>query len=148
MNPTQSASKPLFEYRHLVTFGDTNVVGNTYFAQYVVWQGKCREALMAEYYPEFVEDLRRGFGLITEFTHVDFHHESRLFDIVVVRLTVAGLSRTRIEFAFEYVREKDGLLLAHGRQAVIWVNPTQRLSLMPDKLYNLCRNNVAVPTET
>lgn len=147
MSLPRPSSKRWFEYRHLITFGDTNVVGNTYFAHYFVWQGKCREALMAEFYPEFEQDLQRGFGLITEFAHVDFHHECRLFDKVIVRLTVANLSRTRIEFEFEYVREKDGLLLANGRQAVIWVNPQQRPSLMPDKLYNLCRDHFTETAE-
>ena len=66
-----------FEHKHLVTFGDTNVVGNVYFANYFHWQGECREALMAEKYPEFENDLRRGFGLITDFAHMDFLYEAR-----------------------------------------------------------------------
>jgi enediyne biosynthesis thioesterase len=125
-----------FDNRHLVTFGDTNVVGNVYFANYFRWMGECREAIMALYYPEFEEDLRRGFGLITEFAHIDYHQEARLFDSVVVRLTITSLSRTRVEFAFEFIRAKDQELLAKGRQAVVWVNAQKRPALMPDKMYD------------
>jgi enediyne biosynthesis thioesterase len=28
-----------FEYRHFVTFGGTNLVGNVYFVNYLAWQG-------------------------------------------------------------------------------------------------------------
>ena len=50
-----------------VLFGDTNVVGDVYFlSNYFHWQGECREALLAEYYPEFMDDLRRGFRMAAE----------------------------------------------------------------------------------
>ena len=125
-----------FERRYLVTFGDTNVVGNVYFAHYFRWQGECRESLMAEGYPEFHDDLRRGFNLVTEFAHMDFLYEARLFDRVLARMTVSSLSRTRIEFEFEFIRERDNSLLARGKQAVIWTNRQHRPALMPDKLYD------------
>lgn len=91
---------------------------------------------MAEIYPEFENDLRRGFGLITEFAHMDFLQEARLFDRVLVRMTVNEISRTRIEFKFECTREEDDTLLARGKQAVVWINQQHRPSLIPDKLYD------------
>jgi len=118
-----------------VTFGDTNAAGNVYFARYFDWQGECREAMLAEFYPEFAEDFRKGFCLVTEFAHQDFLNEAVLFDQVVIRVTVASLSRTRVEFEFEFVRASDGQLLSKGRQAVVWTNQQHRPSLMPDKLY-------------
>lgn len=133
MNP---ASPRWFEYRHLVTFGDTNAAGSVYFARYFHWQGECRERLLAAFYPEFVQDLRQGFGLVTEFARLDFQHEAVLFDTVRVRLSVTALSRSRIAFEFEFRREPDDRLLAHGAQAVIWVNPHRHPSLMPDKLFD------------
>jgi enediyne biosynthesis thioesterase len=131
-----AADQRWFECRHLVTFGDTNIAGSVYFARYFHWQGECRERLLAEFYPEFPRDLRQGFSLITEFAHLDFFHEATLFDTVTVRLTVSSLSRSRIEFAFEFVREPDRQLLARGAQAVIWTNPQRHPSLMPDRLFD------------
>jgi len=125
-----------FEYRHLVTFGDTNSAGSVYFAKYFSWQGECREKLLAQFYPEFVNDLKQGFGMITEFAHQDFFSEAILFDQLLVRLTVTALNRSRIEFEFEFVREQDATLLGRGRQAVIWTNSHHRPCLMPDKLYD------------
>jgi enediyne biosynthesis thioesterase len=124
-----------FEHRHLVTFGDTNAAGSVYFAKYVSWQGECREKLLAEFYPEFVTHLRQGFGLTTEFAHQDYFAEAALFDHLLIRLTVTALTRSRIEFEFEFVREQDGKLLSRGKQAVIWTNQQHRPSLMPERLY-------------
>ena len=125
-----------FEYRHLVTFGDTNAAGSVYFVKYFSWQGECRERLLAQFYPEFAQDLKQGFGMITEFARQDFVQEAVLFDQVLVRLTVTALSRSRIEFEFEFLREADGALLCRGQQAGIWTNRQHHPSLMPDKLFD------------
>ena len=124
-----------FECRHLVTFGDTNTAGSVYFTKYFEWQGECREKLLAQFYPEFANDLKKGFGMTTEFAHQDFISEAVLFDQILIRLSVAALTRSRIEFEFQFVREQDNRLLGRGSQAVIWTNPQHRPSLMPDKLY-------------
>ena len=31
-----------YEYRHVVGFEETNLVGNVYYVNYVRWQGRCR----------------------------------------------------------------------------------------------------------
>lgn len=124
--------------RHVVTFADTNVAGNVYFAHYFAWQGRCRDELLASVYPEFQQDLARGLSLVTEFAHMDFHQEAQLFDVIVIGLTVTSFSRTRIEFGFEFRRESDHALLASGRQAVVQVNERHQPCLMPEKLHALC----------
>jgi enediyne core biosynthesis thioesterase len=131
-----AAARRWFEYRHLVTFGDTNTAGSVYFAKYFAWQGEYRERLLAQFYPEFANDLKRGFGMTTEFAHQDFFSEATLFEQLLIRLTVTALTRSRIEFEFEFIREQDSRLLARGKQAVIWTNPQHHPSLMPDKLYD------------
>ena len=130
-----SPTPATYRHRHLVTFGDTNAAGNVYFANYFHWQGECRETLLAQAYPEFARDLERGFGMITEFAHMDFLREALLFDTVLIDMSVTSLSRTRIEFHFDFLRESDSEKLCSGQQAVVWVNAQQRPSLMPDALY-------------
>ena len=125
-----------YEYHHLVTFDDTNSVGNVYFARFFQWMGSCREVITAEHYPELVTDIKRGFGFATEFAHIDYAHECFLFDKILIKMKVTDLSRTRIEFTFDFVDEKNNSIIASGKQAVIWVNPQHRPSIMPDKLYD------------
>lgn len=126
----------LLTFRHTVTFGDTNAVGNVYFSNYFALQGKYREEALARFYPEFVAEFERGFGLITEFAHMDFDQEAVLFDQLLTTMYIVGLSRTRIEFRFEFRRASDGALLATGSQAVIYVSPERRPALMPDGLFD------------
>jgi len=125
-----------YEYHHLVTFDDTNSVGNVYFARFFQWMGSCREVITAEHYPELVADIKRGFGFATEFAHIDYAQECFLFDKILIKMKVTELSRTRIEFSFEFVNEEKKSVIATGKQAVIWVNPQHRPSIMPDKLYD------------
>ena len=125
-----------YEYHHLVTFDDTNSVGNVYFARFFQWMGSCREVITAEHYPELVTDIKRGFGFATEFAHIDYAQECFLFDKILIKMKVTDLSRTRIEFSFDFVNEKKNSIIATGKQAVIWVNPQHRPSIMPDKLYD------------
>jgi enediyne biosynthesis thioesterase len=125
-----------YEYHHLVTFDDTNSVGNVYFARFFQWMGSCREVITAEHYPELVTDIKRGFGFATEFAHIDYAQECFLFDKILIKMKVTDLSRTRIEFSFDFVNEKKTSIIATGKQAVIWVNPQHRPSIMPDKLYD------------
>ncbi len=142
-----AAAKRWVEYDHLVTFGDTNTAGSVYFAKYFSWQGEFRERLLAQFYPEFADDLRRGFSMITESAHLDFFGEAALFDRILARLTVTSLTRSRIEFAFEFTRKQDGKLLAHGHQGVIWTNQQRRPSLMPDKLFETTATYFGFPAD-
>ena len=34
--------EPYYEYRHIVSFEETNLVGNVYYVNYLRWQGRCR----------------------------------------------------------------------------------------------------------
>jgi len=130
-----SDSTKWFEYNHCVTFADTNMVGNVYFATYVMWMGKCRDMIMAEHYPEIEAHIKNGFGFATEFVHMDYLREAFLFDELVIRLTVSEISRTRLKFLCEIVNIKDNSVNAKGSQAVVWVNSQQKPCLMPDELY-------------
>ncbi len=132
-----NASVRYFEYEQLVTFQDTNLVGNVYFSKYFEWQGKCREALLLEHYPEITKDLQEGFGMATEFAHMDYRSEAFLNDKVLCQMHIPELSRTRIAFSFNFYRKSDMLLLAEGQQAIIWINAQHKPSLMPEKLFNL-----------
>lgn len=124
-----------FEHIHEVTFADTNMVGNVYFATYFMWMGKCRDVVMAEHYPELKDHIKNGFGFATEYAHIDFLQEAFLFDTVVVKMMITDLSRTRIEFTYEFVNTSHDTIIAKGQQAVVWVNQQHRPSFMPQDLY-------------
>jgi len=124
-----------FDQRFVVTFQDTNVAGNVYFATYFRWQGVCRELLLALLYPQVTDDLRKGTGFATRYAHMDFAHEAFLFEPVLIRTSVQKLTRIQVEFGFEFARDSDGHLLAKGAQGVVWTGADHSPSRMPNELY-------------
>jgi enediyne biosynthesis thioesterase len=127
-----------FEYRLAVSFSDTNVVGNVYFANYFLWQGKCREEFLRVYAPGVLQDFRSGCGMVTQECSCVFHHETFAFEEIVIRMRLERLTWTGVTMGFEYFRlEPTGLrmLVAEGRQAAAWVNAQHKLAMFPRYLY-------------
>ena len=38
-----------YEYRHVVGFEETNLIGNVYYVNHVRWQGRCREMFLRDH---------------------------------------------------------------------------------------------------
>lgn len=112
---------PCYEYRFIATFEETNVVGNIYFANYALWQGKCREMFLYEYCRDILRDINNGLALITTDLSLQFISQLFAFDQVVVRMTLGAHSQSRLMMEFEYFREVDGqlTLVCRGHQATV-----------------------------
>ncbi|MFI6319957.1 acyl-CoA thioesterase [Nonomuraea sp. NPDC050556] len=109
-----------YDYRHLVTFEETNLVGNVYFTNYLLWQGHARERFLAEHAPGVVRDLSDGLALVTVSCNCDFFAELFALDTVEVRMRLAAVEETRVSMSFAYFRVADGLpeLVARGGQTI------------------------------
>lgn len=131
--------KNYFEYKFQVSFEETNVVGNVYFANYFVWQGKCRELFLSNYAPEVLEDFKKGHGMITKDSNCEFFNESFAFNNLVVMMSLEELTRARVKMIFDYYRVEDDneyILLAKGSQSAIWAAPGEKISMFPTYLYD------------
>ncbi|MEV5830918.1 acyl-CoA thioesterase [Spirillospora sp. NPDC052242] len=111
---------PYYEYRHRVTFAETNVVGNVYFAVYLGWQGACREMFLADKAPGVVERLHDDLALVTVSCSCEYFAELFALDTVAVRMTLTGIDDHRIGMGFDYYRFGRGpaQLVARGEQTV------------------------------
>jgi len=109
-----------YEYRHLVGFEETNLVGNVYYVNYLRWQGRCREMFLRDRAPAVLEDLRDDLKLFTLKVECEFMVEIGAFDELSIRMRLEDLTQTQIGFAFDYVRLRHGLeeLIARGRQRI------------------------------
>ncbi|MEU5264602.1 acyl-CoA thioesterase [Amycolatopsis sp. NPDC021455] len=108
---------PFYEYRHVVGFEETNLVGNVYYVNYLRWQGRCRELFLRDEVPELIADIRAGLRLLTVRCECDYLAETTAFDEISVRMRLDDLTQTRIGFAFDYVKGC-GELVARGYQRV------------------------------
>ncbi len=109
-----------YEYRHVVGFEETSLVGNVYYINYLRWQGRCRELFLRDYAPEVLDQMERGLALVTTRCSCEYLQELSAFDEVVVRMRSGGLRQNRIGLLFDYWRKKNGReeLIAHGEQEV------------------------------
>jgi enediyne biosynthesis thioesterase len=109
-----------YEYRHVVGFEETNLVGNVYYVNYLRWQGRCREMFLRDQAPSVLVDIQVDLKLFTLKVDCEFYAELTAFDEVAIRMRLAELTQTQIEFTFDYVRLTGGVesLVARGRQRV------------------------------
>jgi len=112
--------KRAYEYRHIVSFEDTNLVGNVYYANYIRWQGRCREMFLLDHVPSIVAQFQDGLALVTTRCACDYLAELYAFDRLVLRMTLEELTQSRISFLFEYWRQNTSgeELIARGEQQV------------------------------
>jgi enediyne polyketide synthase len=111
---------PVYSYRHIVGFGDTNLVGNVYFVNHLEWQGRCREMFLRDKAPTVLGELAHGLALVTTRCSCDYLAELTAFDEVRVDMRLKAITDNRIAFAFEYWRCNEGReeLVATGKQEV------------------------------
>jgi enediyne core biosynthesis thioesterase len=109
-----------WDYSHVVTLEETNLVGNVYFVSHLRWQGRCRELFLRERAPGVLAALDDGLALVTTRCSCEYFGELNAFDRVVVRMTLAELRQNRVVMRFEYVRDNGavGAVVARGEQEV------------------------------
>lgn len=128
-----------FDYEHVVTFDETNVVGNVYFVNHLRWQGHCRELFLAERAPGVVAALGESLALVTTRCSCEYFAELVAFDRVQVRMSLAELGQSRVLMRFDYFRVGDGApeLVARGEQQIACLERTTdglRPVAVPDEL--------------
>jgi enediyne core biosynthesis thioesterase len=112
-----------YEYRHVVGFEETNLVGNVYYVNPLRWQGRCREMFLRDNAPEVLTELSAGLALATVRCSCDYLAELFAFDQVAVRMRLGGVTQNRITLLFEYWRQaatgaEGEELAARGEQVV------------------------------
>jgi len=109
-----------YEYRHVVGFEETNLVGNVYYVNHLRWQGRCREMFLRDHCPGMLDALTGGLALVTTRCSCEFFSELGPFDEVIVRMRLGGVVQNRVSMLFEYWRRHDGgeELVARGEQQV------------------------------
>jgi enediyne biosynthesis thioesterase len=133
-----------YEYRHVVTFEETNLVGNVYYANLIRWQGHCREHFLRDHCPGILDDMRRGLALVTRRCSCEFLRELAAFDEVTVRMRLVEASQNRLTMSFEYLRRAGPgeELVARGEQQVAFLRRVEERMIptpIPDELVQSLR---------
>ena len=108
-----------YEYKHVIGFEETSLVGNVYYVNHLHWQGRAREMFLREHAPEVLTELERGLALVTLHCSCQYLEELRAFDEIVVRMFLGAITQNRIAMRFEYWREGTRRsLVARGEQEI------------------------------
>lgn len=109
-----------YEWRHIVSFQETNMVGNVYYVNHLSWQGRCREMFLRNHAPAILKDLTRGLALATVRCSCEYHDELTAFDEIALRMRLGGMTQNRITLLFDYWRCRNGSeqLVARGEQQI------------------------------
>lgn len=107
-----------YEYKHIVGFEETNLVGNVYYANYILWQGRTREMFLFEHAPDVIEQISSGLALVTVNVSCQYLAELFAFDQVIIAMQLKAMVQNRITMTFEYWRstEREKILVATGEQ--------------------------------
>jgi enediyne biosynthesis thioesterase len=110
-----------FEYRHIVGFEETNLVGNVYYVNHLRWQGRCRELFLKTHAPGVLAQLSEGLSLVTTRCNCEYFAELGAFDEILIRMRLTGIDQNRVGMRFEYLRPRAGArdeLVARGEQEI------------------------------
>ena len=108
--------KRAYEYRHVVGFEETNLVGNVYYVNHLSWQGRIREMFLRDHAPDVIAELSRGLSLATLRVSCEYLAELNAFDEVLIRMRLGELTQSKITLLYEYWRGEE--LIARGEQQV------------------------------
>ena len=98
--------KKRFEFVHTVSFEDTNVMGNVYFAHFLSWQGKCREMFIKEKVPGLLALIESNkLLMVTISCSCEFFYELRAFDEIIVNMELASVTQNRVKMNFSYLKK-------------------------------------------
>jgi enediyne core biosynthesis thioesterase len=105
-----------YEYRHIVGFEETNLVGTVHFVNYLRWQGRCWEMLLKD--KDLTALLKSDLEMGTLRAECEYFSDVNAFDELSVRMRLEELAGTELELNFDYVRVDDGKLVARGRRRI------------------------------
>ena len=110
-----------YEYRHVVGFEETNLLGNVYYVNHIRWQGRCRELFLREHAPDLMNAFTSGLSLVTTRCSCEYLAELFAFDEIAIRMRLGELTQNRMVLQFDFYRLKgDGEeLVGRGEQQVV-----------------------------
>jgi len=124
-----------FVHHHMVSYSETNSVGNVYFAQYAMWVGKTRELFFNVCLPDFNIETTSYYILTRSFTH-KYVRETREFTEAKTKVRIKKYNRKFVTLEHAIYDGEDHLL-GEGEQTLMFVaSKDYTLIDIPQEVYN------------
>lgn len=136
-NTGASRDLMIYEYKTVVTFGDTNAEGNMGHDRYASLFGKARELLALEFIPNFKNEAGKIFLLKTRSANYDYRGDFFFGDRISVRMTVTQVNHASFSLKAEFVNEETDTVHAIGEQLIAYADMNGKPVGLPKELKNL-----------
>ncbi len=123
-----------YEFHHVVTIGDTNLLGGVYYTRVLEWMGQARERWLIACVAGIDQLLRDGLILITREVSCRFDKELHLGDPVVVRLGIPELGHCELRCIMTVTHAISGERHAIGSQRIVCAGADHRFRRWPPTL--------------
>ncbi len=107
------------------TLEEANLVGNVYYGNYFIWQGRAIDLFLYSLAPQYFRVSTAQGEVIPLYSHMNYMREAMPFDKVRVHLYLQQMTECGAVFNFEFFRELPNQELEKlhtGAQEVIWAN--------------------------
>ena len=106
------------------TLEESNLVGNVYYGNYFIWQGRILDLFLYSVAPEYLR-VSNPFGeMVCLYSRMDYLKEAMPFDRIRVELYISEVYECGAKFNFEFFRQQPNgrrEKLHVGQQDVAWV---------------------------
>lgn len=146
---TPGRSQPLHTVAFQTTLEDSNLVGNVYYGNYFVWQGRVRDILINNIVSECMRGIGENGEMLCLQSRQDYLRDAMPFDNIIVSISTRTVYECGVVFGYEFYRSlPDGSeeKLAVGEQEIAWVirdkNGKPVSSPLPDKVRDTLESGI------
>lgn len=125
----------MFTVREKVRFVETDMMGVVHHANYFRWFEMGRVEYMRQA-GVFLNDLMADdivFPIAD--AQCKYHMSAKFDDYILIETVLSKLSRVKMEFTYQVLREHDGALLATGYTKNAFTNKQGKVTRLPDSVF-------------
>ena len=126
----------IYEYRTIVTIGDTNLLQHMYFVHFFTLQGITRDLWVKECVPGGLVSIQQGLILITRFAQCEYKKDFFLYDRVLIQMQIRNIRGASVELVFKFYNEDTMELHAEGTNEIVFANSNHRICRIPPNFRN------------
>ena len=115
--------KPLYSEVFKTSLEDSNLVGNVYYGNYFIWQGRVRDLFINTINQKYLRGIGETGELICTHSRLDYLRDAMPFDEIKVELSARTVYEKGADLEFQYYRllnDGNKEKLAVGKQTFVW----------------------------
>lgn len=128
-----------FDYEYRVIYGDTDMMGVSYYGNYFRWFEGARSEYFRALGLPYTECEKQGLMLPVVETAAKYFAPSTYDDLLVVRTSVSELGRSSMRFEYQVFEKKSQKLLVSGFSVHVCVDRAMKPVRLPDSIKKIVK---------